>query len=67
MLGIAHNFCRLLISFLHIYLYSLKHHKYNQMVFLYYIPINDTPFELSVFWLSDKESRINEVGFSDSI
>ena len=24
----------------------------------YYIPTNDTPFELSVFWPSDTESRI---------
>ena len=34
---------------------------------LYYIPINDTSFELSVFWPSDTESRINELRFSDSI
>ena len=33
----------------------------------YYIPINDTSFELSVFWLSDTESRINELRFSDSV
>ena len=33
---------------------------------LYYIPINDTCFELSVFLLSDTESRINELRFSDS-
>ena len=33
----------------------------------YYIPINDTSFELSVFWPSDTESRINELRFSDSI
>ena len=25
---------------------------------LYYIPINDTPFELHVFWPSDTESPI---------
>ena len=30
------------------------------------VPINDTSFELSVFWLSDTESRINELRFSDS-
>ena len=35
--------------------------------FIYYIPINDTPFELSVFWPFDTESRINELRFSDSI
>ena len=34
---------------------------------LYYIPINDTTFELSVFWPSDTESRVNELMFSDSI
>ena len=34
---------------------------------LYYIPINDTSFELSVFWLSDTESRINKLRFSDSV
>ena len=34
---------------------------------LYYIPINDTVFELSVFWPSDTESCINELRFSDSI
>ena len=34
---------------------------------LYYIPRNDRAFELSVFWLSDTESRINELRFSDSI
>ena len=33
----------------------------------YYIPISDTSFELSVFWPSDTESRINELRFSDSI
>ena len=33
----------------------------------YYVPINDTSFELSFFWLSDTESRINELRFSDSI
>ena len=33
----------------------------------YYIPINDTSFELPVFWPSDTESQINELRFSDSI
>ena len=33
----------------------------------YYIPINDTYFELSVFWLSDTEKQINKLRFSDSI
>ena len=33
----------------------------------YYILINDTTVELSVFLLSDTESRINELRFSDSI
>ena len=31
------------------------------------IPIHDTSFELSVFWPSDTESRINELRFSDSV
>ena len=34
---------------------------------LYYIPITDTTLELSVFWPSDTESRINELRFSESI
>ena len=34
---------------------------------LYYISINDTYFELSVFWLSDTESQINKLRFSDSV
>ena len=33
----------------------------------YYIPTNDTSFELSVFWPSDTENRINELRFSDSV
>ena len=33
----------------------------------YYIPINDTKFELSVFWPSDSESRIINLRFSDSL
>ena len=32
----------------------------------YYIPINDTTLELSVFWPSDTESWINELRFSES-
>ena len=31
------------------------------------IPINDISFEQSVFWLSDTESRINKLRFSDSV
>ena len=27
-------------------------------IFYYYIPINDTSIELSVFWLSDTESQV---------
>ena len=34
---------------------------------VYYIPINDTSFELSVFWLSGTENRINELRFSVSV
>ena len=33
----------------------------------YYIPITDTTLELSVFWPSDIESRINELRFSESV
>ena len=33
----------------------------------YYIPITDTTLELSVFWPSDTESRINELRFSESV
>ena len=33
----------------------------------YYIPITDKTLELSVFWPSDIESRINELRFSESI
>ena len=33
----------------------------------FYIPINDTTIELSVFWPSDTESQINELRFSDSV
>ena len=34
---------------------------------IYYIPINNSSFELSVFWPSDTESGINELRFSDSV
>ena len=34
---------------------------------VYYIPITDTTLELSVFWPSDTEIRINELRFSESI
>ena len=34
---------------------------------IYYIPTTDTTLELSVFWPSDTESRINELRFSESI
>ena len=34
---------------------------------IYYMPINDTSFELSVFLLSDTESQINELRFSEPI
>ena len=36
-------------------------------IFFYYVPINDTSFELSVLWLSDTEIRINKLRFSDSV
>ena len=34
---------------------------------IYYKPINDTTFELSVFWPSDSEIWINELRFYDYI
>ena len=37
------------------------------LVSIYYIPINDTSFELSVLWPSETESQINELRFSDSV
>ena len=39
----------------------------SQINLVYYIPITDTTLELSVFWPSDTESRINELRFSESI
>ena len=39
----------------------------NLLFYIYYIPINDTTLELSVFWPSDTESRINKLRFSESI
>ena len=44
---------------------SVSHNPKN--ILLYYIPITDTTLELSVFWPSDTESRINELRFSESI
>ena len=32
-----------------------------------YVDLNETSSELSVFWLSDTESRINQLMFSDSV
>ena len=37
------------------------------LVSIYYIPINDKSFKLSVFWPSYTESRIKEPRFSDSV
>ena len=34
---------------------------------LYYMPINDTYSEWSVFWSSDTEILINKLRFSDSV
>ena len=39
----------------------------NTVIKFYYIPLTDTTLELSVFWPSDTESRINELRFSESI
>ena len=44
---------------------------YNELCYkgtaIYYIHINDTTFEVSVFWPSDTGNRINELRFSDSV
>ena len=40
---------------------------HNMAHTIYYISINDTMFELSAFWPSDTESRINKLRFSDSV
>ena len=39
----------------------MKHIK--AILYIYYIPIYNTTFELSVFWPSDTESWINELSF----
>ena len=44
--------------------YLMLSKKNNQ---IYYLPINNSSFELSVFWLSDTECMINELRFSDSV
>ena len=41
--------------------------EYQVVSLINYKPINDTTFELSVFWPSDTESRINELRFSESV
>ena len=43
------------------------HYEIGTIYCFYCIPINDTTFELSVFWPSDIESQINKMMFSDSI
>ena len=47
------------------FLHNLLNHHY--LLTIYYIPITDTTLELSVFWPSDIESRIDELRFSESI
>ena len=37
------------------------------LAMFYYILLRDTSFELPIFWLSDTESRINELSFSESV
>ena len=51
--------------YIHCIVFSKSHRMLNTKI--YNIAINDTIFELSVFWPSDTESRINELRFSDSI
>ena len=46
---------------------KLSHGQPELIIIIYYIPITDTTLELSVFWPSDTESRINELRFSESI
>ena len=48
-------------------LFSIVLSKLQAILAFCYIPINDTTLELSVFWPSDTESRINELRFSESI
>ena len=49
---------------LHMAYYGCNSYSVNKV---YYIPINDTTLELSVFWPSDTESRIKELRVSESI
>ena len=49
------------------HLLALSYLSETDIILFYYIPLNDTTFELSVFWPSDTESRINELGFSESV
>ena len=48
-------------------LFLRTNHPMSLALGFYYIPIKDTSFELCVFWLSDTESPINELRFSDSV
>ena len=52
--------------FLIILINQLQNYRNNRNT-IYYIPINDTTFEMSVCWPSDTESWINELRFSDSV
>ena len=48
--------------------YLLSYHDDNLQrndFILYYVPLNRTTLELSVFWPSDIERRINELRFSE--
>ena len=53
--------------FFHVTHYHTRQKPHDLSIYIYYIPINDTTFKLSVFWPSDTESRINELRFSDSV
>ena len=56
---------KIVINFFFTFYYNSIQRLY--FIQIYYIPINDTSFELSIFWPSDTESQINELRFSDSI
>ena len=58
---------RILSLFLNSFIKFKKNIEHLCKILFYYIHINDTTFELSVFWPSDTESWINELRFSESV
>ena len=41
--------------------------QHKSIIVYYYLAINDISLKLSLFWLSDTESRNKELRFSDSV